>query len=1005
MLLKAIVKYKLLIPVLLLQVLTAYQQSFTTRLYTTADGLSDNYIFRIYQDSYGYLWVGTANGLNRFDGKRFLNFGLRQGLPSLYVDVIYEDRNHRLWIGTRKGVAELKGDSCYTYPVNDKQDITFVSGFLEPGPGKLWVTTDRGLYELKDSTWIKIKLYPGYDNKSISKIISTSKGTYINYSNNKLIRLEPNGSWKVLLSENTNRAYYNSLWLKNDTVYISTYKGLMYLKQDKWVQRFEDTLKKKYIYCSYADSSNRFWFGTREDGVLAAIPDGDKIIYLHLPLSFNMVSYFLEDRDKNIWVAGFQGLLKVSPSPYSAIAPPGFESFRNIRNHIITPSGSMVVSGENGKLLIIKPGIPTGGSPQIIAVKELLESNDFIDFHCFDDGKRMWFTTRNGFLYRLDDVTLTNMTSIVGPPNNTFRAPVYNQKLKQLFVCGDSVLLYGNEYHLDTFFSSNNRQFIPLPYIIHIDQESGAMLVQTLEDGLYRITPNKAVYALGTSVDLSLSIQNKVPGKKNETMLWAAYRGKGIYKYLWQNNDAPRLMDSITEKDGFPVNYILSLSLDKEEKLWLATTKGVTVLQKDPQQQWIHHHFEINEPGTSPLLSFARLRMDDNGNMWMSIRNKLLVFDSKKARVPPQNTNTVIEKVLLFDRPTNWSLLTDDVESYRRLPVNPVLKHDQNTLSIGFNALQFISNSQPEYTYRLVPADTAWSSPTPNTTVSFYQLAPGKYRFEVRSHIRGFAWSSPASFSFIIKKPFWETWWFRLAFILAASAVIIFIFRYRLKQIRTKTQIENQLRELEMRALKAQMNPHFIHNALNSIQSLIMNNQSALASHYISKFAKLLRQVLENADANLISLDKELYSLQLYVDLEKLRMNLDIDYKEQVDEKMLSSDIKIPPLILQPFVENALWHGLSLKEGEKSITVTIMEQQEWLICEITDNGIGRKKAAESYKAFPEGHLSKAIKITRQKLADFNQSPGVDPVSFIDLEENGVATGTRVIIRIKAGFSD
>jgi sensor histidine kinase YesM len=241
--------------------------------------------------------------------------------------------------------------------------------------------------------------------------------------------------------------------------------------------------------------------------------------------------------------------------------------------------------------------------------------------------------------------------------------------------------------------------------------------------------------------------------------------------------------------------------------------------------------------------------------------------------------------------------------------------------------------------------------------------------------------------------------------ILSASGLIVFIFRYRLKQLKTRSDMQNQIRELEMKALKAQMNPHFIHNALNSIQSLILNNQSTRASHYISKFAKLLRQVLENADKNLITLDKELYSLQLYVDLEKLRMNMDIDYSEQVDENILASEIKIPPLILQPFVENALWHGLSRKDGDKKITVTITEKESWIICEITDNGIGRKKAGESGKTFPEGSFSKAVNITTQRLADFNQSPGTEPVSFIDLVNNNEPAGTTVIVRIKARYSD
>jgi len=134
-------------------------------------------------------------------------------------------------------------------------------------------------------------------------------------------------------------------------------------------------------------------------------------------------------------------------------------------------------------------------------------------------------------------------------------------------------------------------------------------------------------------------------------------------------------------------------------------------------------------------------------------------------------------------------------------------------------------------------------------------------------------------------------------------------------------------------------------------------------------------------------------------------MNMDVDYNVHLDEAIADSEIKIPPLILQPFVENALWHGLSRKEGEKEIVLTINHGNSWLICEITDNGIGRKKAADLYETFPEGHLSKAVNIIRQRLVDFNQSPNTEPISFIDLEENGKASGTTVIVRIKAFFAD
>ncbi|MEO6405067.1 MAG: two-component regulator propeller domain-containing protein [Ferruginibacter sp.] len=978
----------------------AYSQSFNTRLYTTADGLTDNYIFCIYQDSYGYLWVGTVNGLNRFDGKEFINFGLRHGLPSLAVDRVYEDHAHRIWLGTRAGMAELKGDSCYTSPVNDNAEITFVSGFLEPKPGILWATTNKGLYEFRKNIWVKINLFPGYENNSISKIISTSKGFYINYGNKILVHKSYDGLYKVLLNKKQNHAYYNNLFAINDTVFISTYSALLHLENDKWVSQFDDTLAKKFIYTSFRDNNNRYWFGTKQDGVLAAVQNGNKTDYIHISLSFNLVSNFFEDRNNNIWVAGYYGLLKISPTAYNsfsfdALAKPG-----SLRNCITLPSGNIVLSADNGKLLVVNPFTNATISPRVIAFKQLKNANDFIDFYTFDEKQRLLFTTRYGYLYRLDGTILTDLTSIVTCRNNGLRGIAYNKKTKQLFVCGDSVLLFGDENRLDTFFS-NNKKFIPLPNIIHLEDEKGSMLVQTLNQGLALIKGNGEIQYLDKVINISFSILEKSTTGKNENIIWAVNRVKGIFKYRWKKESAPELLEIITEKNGLPINYILSIATDNEGRLWIATANGIVMMKKDAQQKWLQQKFEINQPVNTTALSFTKLNADNKDNIWMNMDNKLLVFEAKKTAIIPVQTNTVIEKILLYDKPTSWELLTDSVYSYRRLPVYPQLNHNQNTLSITFKGLQFNNNSSLEYSYRLQPDDNTWSNPTASNIVSFYQLSPGKYKFQVRSHLKGFEWSEPATFSFLIKKPFWETWWFRLLLVIVASAVIIISFRYRLSQVRKTTELKNQLTELEMKALKAQMNPHFIHNALNSIQSLIVNNRADEASYYISKFAKLLRQVFENFDKNLIPLDKELYSLRLYVELEKLRINSEVEYEEIIQDSILSSGIKIPPLILQPFVENALWHGLSNKSGRKKITISVSEKDNWIICQVTDNGIGRKKAGEVSGIFPEGNFSKAVNITRQRLIDYNKSPGIDPVSFTDLENKGEAAGTKVIIRIKA----
>lgn len=204
-----------------------------------------------------------------------------------------------------------------------------------------------------------------------------------------------------------------------------------------------------------------------------------------------------------------------------------------------------------------------------------------------------------------------------------------------------------------------------------------------------------------------------------------------------------------------------------------------------------------------------------------------------------------------------------------------------------------------------------------------------------------------------------------------------------------------------MKALKAQMNPHFIYNALNSIQALVANDKKKEGIHYIGSFSRLLRQVLDNSENNIISLDKELETINLYIQLESLRLDMQLRYKKIIPKEIVTEFEKIPPLILQPFIENALWHGLSRKAGEKEITIIVQLRDNWLLCDITDNGIGRVKAQAYKNNSLELHQSKGIDITRKRLIDFNEDAIIVPIEFFDLyDSQKQPCGTQVTIRIK-----
>jgi LytS/YehU family sensor histidine kinase len=271
----------------------------------------------------------------------------------------------------------------------------------------------------------------------------------------------------------------------------------------------------------------------------------------------------------------------------------------------------------------------------------------------------------------------------------------------------------------------------------------------------------------------------------------------------------------------------------------------------------------------------------------------------------------------------------------------------------------------------------------------------------VRTRNNNSAWSEPASFTFTIRPPFWKTWWFRTIGILLASFILLLIFRTQIKRVNKKAALQNQLRNLEMKALKAQMNPHFVYNALNSIQSLVIDNRQQEALDYMVKFGRLLRQVLNHSEQNVVTLDKELATLELYIQLEALRLHYSLNYSIDVDENIITEKEFIPPLILQPFVENALWHGLGEKEGDKNLFVHIYGDDQWLYCRVADNGVGRsatdkKIVSASYREGPRG-----MEITTNRLKTYNADKGTESILISDnLNPNGTSAGTTVTVRIR-----
>ena len=293
--------------------------------------------------------------------------------------------------------------------------------------------------------------------------------------------------------------------------------------------------------------------------------------------------------------------------------------------------------------------------------------------------------------------------------------------------------------------------------------------------------------------------------------------------------------------------------------------------------------------------------------------------------------------------------------------------------------------------------------------VAYTNIDPGTYTFRVKGTNNDGVWNEEGtSMIVIINPPWYRTWWAYTLFALAFAGFIYALFRYRMNKIRMQHEImlqKHKAAELEMQALRAQMNPHFIFNSLNSINRFILQNNKEQASEYLTKFSRLVRLILQNSQASLITLESELEALELYLELEALRFNNRFSYKISVSDDTDPEVIKVPPLIIQPYAENAIWHGLMHKGSKGNLEIKIYKKDDVLYCKIIDDGIGRKKAGALKSKSASTNKSMGIKITESRIALMQMNGSAKSVEIKDLVyADGSAAGTEVILRIPVKIS-
>jgi len=331
--------------------------------------------------------------------------------------------------------------------------------------------------------------------------------------------------------------------------------------------------------------------------------------------------------------------------------------------------------------------------------------------------------------------------------------------------------------------------------------------------------------------------------------------------------------------------------------------------------------------------------------------------------------------------------------TFKHLREEIEIKPTQNFFYIHYHS----SKPNTVYEYQMQGLESYFVE-THNTYAYYSNIPEGIYIFMVKEKGK----SETTALKFIVEGPFWQKWWFSpvvFLFVLGMAAIVFsFFFLYRSRQ---QLHLQSVRYELEIKALRAQMNPHFIFNCLNTIDAYILRKRFVEASDCLQKFSKLIRQILENSEYQTISIEKELTALKLYIELEQERFGNTFEYHIEADPALAEDQYQIPPLLLQPFVENAILHGirhLKDRSGLLSIvlTKTFVNEKESLFCEIIDNGIGRTASAQLHEQHKDRHKSMGMNVTFERIIAHQVHYGEQMKTQIE-DLNGVNTGTKVQI--------
>ncbi len=982
-------------------------------------GLSANQVNDIALDHHGFLLLATDQGLCKYDGREvtLLRQADIKGFETLAFTSICKDQDEDIWVGSSKGLFKMdKSGGIIPIFFPGPDTIVSIRKILRFREDLIFYTTKGWFMKKSDADSIRPHPFLGkLTGRRLLYDLAITPASNIIAVHNKGGAIHISLEKEKILFDKSIELVNTIATLEDGRIACGTGTGQIYLlrPEDAFIDQEFQCIKKlgsvvihKVVNDISMLSKTALAYTTEDDGVtILDITTGAEQLYVQdindpHSLSTNQPVRILHDENGNFYVTTlYNGIDFFNLSRYFIQKKTVFED--ELHRPFISYVNSINEDAQ-GALWI-------GASDRVIEYNPLTKETKYHFYH--------------------EQVGGSNVNMLLG-----FKTTCIDRQgriWQGSFMGG--IIIYdpatGRIVRLTKYAYKDGVPRVPASNIWNLSIDREGMIWAAHNYGFMKIDPlTLDVDTLGQH-----PLLNKIPRSRGKHVLqdhkgrmWFGTQFSGLYRYDQQKNK----LDTFNVRNGLG-NHCYELAEDHQGRMYVAHDKGFSIID---ERDSITHYSTLNGLRNRLVKGFL---FDDDHNVFIANHNTIIQFnpETKQFKYFDEQfgigevsfkSNTAIrtrDGLMIWGTETGY-IAFDPIELTsptipQQLTIYAIyssrgtkFKGDEEirvstdeALTFEFSSVDLFGSKNITYQYKLSAFDDHWIDLGTENRVTFSSLPSGKYTFQARASMNGVDWIEAEQVPKVnVTIPFYRNPTTYLIAALLALGLIGFVWYQRRSNQLKETMLKQQLSDLEIKAIRAQMNPHFVFNALNSIQYFTYSGNVDKANEYLSDFAKLMRLVLQQSKDGFISLESEVELLELYLKIEALRFASEFTYSITIDDELEDAEhIHLPSMVIQPFVENAIKHGLIPKKGNKTLEVTFYIRDGNLCCDIRDNGIGirasKKIADEQRIRIPQ--TSMGMDLVRKRLemhtaGDLNRNS----IEITEIQPPGSGTLITIYLPVK-----